>query len=95
MQIDMPLAAHEQAFFDKFGYVPHLDNPDGLGFARPEEEEPCFHELLLRAKARVERSADSDGKMIADLLAVIEHYDNTIDMYYWSMSDNRELPHDA
>lgn len=63
---------------------------------RPEEDEPCFADLIAKAKARaVELNGTPDGALIVELIAAYEHADTHADMIYWSASDNQELPHDA
>jgi hypothetical protein len=66
---------------------------DKLRILTEAEDEPQFAATLERAKARVDDS--EDGKLIGELLGIIQHLDNTLDSYFWSMSDNGELPEGA
>lgn len=63
---------------------------------RQEEDEPCFSELMQRAKARaVELKGTPDAALIAELIAAYEHADTAADMIYWNASDNQQLPYDG
>ena len=66
-------------------------DPDKLHVIQDREEEPQWHDVLTKAKERAEQG----DEMIRTLLAIIQHYDNTLDSYFWNMSDNGDLPHGA
>lgn len=70
-------------------------DPDNLAILRDEEEEPDFSAIIKKAQDRCKQYHCEDAALIHDLIGIIQHYDNTLHSYYWSMSDNSELPHGA
>lgn len=69
-------------------------DPDSLRVLEDREEEPNFQPIIEKARERA-KAGDEDAKLVRDLLGIILHLDNTLDAYYWNMSDRGELPHGA
>lgn len=74
---------------------PRQLDADNLAIMRDEEDEPNFSEIIKRGQARIGNMDGADAELIRDLLAIVQHYDNTLYSYFWSMSDNGELPEGA
>lgn len=73
---------------------PRQLDADNLRILRDEEDEPNFSDIIKRAQARIEGDGE-DVPLIRDLLIVIQHYDNTLDSYFWNMGDHDQLPEGA
>ena len=74
---------------------PRQLDADNLAILRDEEDEPNFSEIIKRGQARIETLDGPDAELIRDLLAIVQHYDNMLDSYFWNMSDNDQLPEGA
>jgi hypothetical protein len=68
--------------------------PDSLRVLEDREEEPNFQPIIEKARERAKGDSE-DAALIRELLGIILHLDNTLDAYYYNMSDNRQLPEGA
>lgn len=71
-------------------------DPDSLHVLEDREEEPNFENTLKKAHTLLAEGRPlADASLVRDLLSIILHLDNTLDAYYYDMSDRGELPHGA
>lgn len=76
-------------------------DPGSLRVLEDREEEPDFSAIIKGARERI-AGVDFDDphvplelEAIRGLLSIILHLDNTLDAYYYDMSDRGELPEGA